>query len=107
MTSLLAAIWNDVAASAGACAEMRRLLRLQVWPHRLASGFPSDAFTVAGKTGTLPGIRNEVGVVEPAGRRFAAAAFTVADDRAAIRPEIDASIGTAARIVVDALLAGR
>jgi hypothetical protein len=40
-----------------------------------------------------------------ADRRFAVAAFTTTEDPAPIRPEIDASIGTAARIAVDALLA--
>lgn len=104
MTRLLTAIWTDAAASPEACAAMRRLLQLQVWPHRLASGFPSDDVTVGGKTGTLPGIRNEVGVVEyPDGSRYAAAVFTVTDDAPATLPEVDASIGTAARICVDAL----
>lgn len=106
MTRLLTAIWTDAAASPEACAEMRRLLQLQVWPHRLASGFPSDDITVGGKTGTLPGIRNEVGVVEyPDGARYAAAVFTVTDDATATLPEVDASIGSAARICVDALRA--
>jgi beta-lactamase class A len=104
MTALLSAIWRDTAASPEACSEMRRILGLQVWPHRLASGFPSDAIRVAGKTGTLPGIRNEVGVIEyPDSRRYAAAVFTVTDRAAATLPEIDAAIGTVARIAVDAL----
>jgi beta-lactamase class A len=107
MTRLLTAIWTDAAASPEACAAMRNLLQLQVWPHRLASGFPSDDVAVGGKTGTLPGIRNEVGVVEyPDGARYAAAVFTVTDDATATLPEVDASIGTAARICVDALRAG-
>ncbi|MDW5595469.1 serine hydrolase [Conexibacter stalactiti] len=106
MTRLLSAIWTDAAASPEACATMRRLLQLQVWPHRLASGFPSDDVTVGGKTGTLPGIRNEVGVVEyPDGTRYAAAVFTVTADAPATLPEVDASIGTAARICIDALRA--
>ncbi len=63
MTSLLAAIWEDRAAAPESCAAVRRLMSLQVWPHRLASGFAEDGFGVAGKTGTLPGIRNEIGVV--------------------------------------------
>lgn len=104
MTALLAALWDDSAASPVACAEMRRMLGLQVWPHRLASGFPDDAIRVAGKTGTLPGIRNEVGVVEYAdGGRYAAAVFTVTERRAATIPAIDAAIGSVARIAVDAL----
>ncbi len=104
MTTLLAAIWRDGAASPGACAEMRRMLGLQVWPHRLASGFPSDTIHVAGKTGTWPGIRNEVGVVSyPDDRHYAVAVFTITERPGSTIPEIDHAIGTAARIAVDAL----
>jgi beta-lactamase class A len=104
MTALLGAIWCDAAASPTACAEMRRALALQVWPHRLASGFPSDDVRVSGKTGTLPGVRNEVGVVErPDGRRFAVAVFTRTDSPAFLLPQADAAIGRAARVAVDAL----
>ena len=53
MTSLLAALWADRAAAPESCAAIRRLMHLQVWPHRLASGFPLDA--VAGKTGHAAG----------------------------------------------------
>ena len=74
MTRLLSMIWRDEAASPESCASMRRLLGLQVWPHRLAAGFPYDDVAVSGKTGTLPTIRNEVGVVEyPDGGRYAVA----------------------------------
>ncbi|GAA1419517.1 hypothetical protein GCM10009601_16460 [Streptomyces thermospinosisporus] len=77
MTRLLAAVWRDEAGTAEHCAATRRLLALQVWPHRLASGFPFDDVHVAGKTGTLPTVRNEVGVVEyPDGGRDAVAVFT-------------------------------
>ena len=82
MTALLAALWDDRAAAPESCAAIRRLMGLQVWPHRLASGFPDDAFLVAGKTGTAPGIRNEIGVVEharrPAGRGRAVHALGLA-----------------------------
>jgi beta-lactamase class A len=102
MTTLLAALWADRAAAPEACAAIRRLMRLQVWPHRLASGFPGDA--VAGKTGTLPGVRNEIGVVERAdGARVAVAVFTRSDSPAASLPQADRVIGTAARIAADAL----
>ncbi len=81
-------------------------MALQVWPHRLASGFPDERFRVAGKTGTLPGVRNEIGVVEHAGGgRVAVAVFTRADTAAASLPQADRVIGTAARIAVDALRA--
>ena len=105
-TALLAAIWEDRAASPESCAAVRRLMRLQVWPHRLASGFPDEGSGVAGKTGTLPGIRNEIGVVEHAdGARVAVAVFTASDSPAASLPQADRLIGTAARIAVDAIRA--
>jgi beta-lactamase class A len=106
MTTLLRAVWTDAAAGPAACAEMRRALGLQVWPHRLAAGFPSDDVRVSGKTGTLPGLRNEVGVVElPSGARYAVAVFTRSDSPAFVLPQADAAIGRAARVAVDALAA--
>ncbi|MFJ7206651.1 serine hydrolase [Streptomyces sp. NPDC098789] len=104
MTTLLRAVWRDEAAAPEHCAAVRRLLGLQVWPHRMASGFPFDDVHVAGKTGTLPTLRNEVGVVEyPDGGRYALAVFTRAANPAATLPAVDAVIGTAARIAVDGL----
>jgi beta-lactamase class A len=104
-TRLLAALWNDTAASPQACAAIRRLMRLQVWPHRLAAGFPDAGMTVAGKTGTVPGVRNEIGVVEDAaGRRVAIAVLTLAPSPAASMPHLDALIGTTARMAYDELV---
>jgi beta-lactamase class A len=78
-------------------------MALQVWPHRLTSGFP-DGVTLAAKTGTLPGIRNEAGVViYPDGKRYAVGVFTRADSYADRRPEVDRSIGAAAFAAVEAL----
>jgi beta-lactamase class A len=83
---------------------MRRVLGLQVWPHRLASGFPADDVAVAGKTGTLPPLRSEVGVVElPGGRRYAAAVFTRSRRASLSDPGADAAIGHAARLAVEHL----
>ena len=105
---LLQAIWEDRAAPPEACAAVRRLMRLQVWPHRLASGFPDAGVTVAGKTGTLPGIRNEIGVVEhPDGTAVAVSVFTRSGSPVAVLPQADRAIGTAARIAVDVLRAQR
>jgi beta-lactamase class A len=107
MTALLGAVWRDEAAGERACAAMRLALRLQVWPHRLASGFPADDVLVAGKTGTLPPLRSEVGVVElPSGRRYAAAVFTRSHRPTFSDPAADAVIGTAARLAVDHLSGG-
>jgi beta-lactamase class A len=104
LTALLAAIWRDEAASPAACAEMRRMLGLQVWPHRLASGFPSDEIRVSGKTGSLPTLRHEIGVVEyPDGGRYAVAVLTQTSLPAPTQPAADAAIGTAARIAVEHL----
>ncbi|QDY78237.1 serine hydrolase [Streptomyces qinzhouensis] len=104
MTALLAAVWRDEAGTPEHCAAMRRILGLQVWPHRLASGFPFDDVQVAGKTGSVPTLRNEVGVVAyPDGGRYAVAVFTRAASPAATLPAADAVIGTAARLAVESL----
>ncbi|WP_399886758.1 serine hydrolase [Streptomyces sp. BBFR51] len=106
MTRLLTALWRDEACPPEYGAAARRIMGLQVWPHRLASGFPFDDVHVAGKTGSLPTLRNEVGVVEyPDGGRYAVAVFTRTAHTAAVLPAADAVIGTAARIAVDALRA--
>ncbi|WP_020499905.1 serine hydrolase [Sciscionella marina] len=102
MTALLGMIWRDEAAGPGACADVRRWLGLQVWPHRLRSGFHTDEVRISGKTGTLPTIRNEVGVVEYAdGGRFAVAVFTEAVDARSQAPERDAFIGFAAARAIE------
>jgi beta-lactamase class A len=104
MTRLLGAVWRDEAASPASCAELRRLMGLQVWPHRLSAGLPDDEIVVSGKTGTLPGLRIEVGVVETGdGRRTAVAVFTRSASSRLNLPQADAVIGTAARLAVDAL----
>ncbi|NUP00446.1 MAG: serine hydrolase [Nonomuraea sp.] len=104
MTRLLAMIWRDEAATPRSCAWMRGVLTMQVWPHRLASGFPYDDVEVGGKTGTLPTLRNEAGVVEyPDGGRYAVAVFTRSFGTALNQPRADAVIGAAARMAVDHL----
>ena len=97
ITRLLALVWRDEAAPPEACALVRGWMGDQIWPHRLTSGFPDDAVTVSGKTGTLPLVRNEVGVVElPDGGRYAVGVFTRADDPSSNAPHLDALIGWAA-----------
>jgi beta-lactamase class A len=109
MTRLLASIWRDEGDGAvrAAYPEVRRILGLQVWPHRLASGFADlDEVTTSGKTGTLPTIRNEVGVVAyPDGGRYAVACFTRAHRLTQKHAAADAVIGKSARLAVDALRA--
>ncbi len=103
ITTLLDAIWTDRAADPPACERVRSMMARQIWPHRISAGFPSDV-AVAAKTGTLPAVRNEAGVVSyPDGRRFAVAVFTRADSLAERQPAVDAAIGKAARLAVDHL----
>jgi beta-lactamase class A len=100
MTSLLSMIWRDEAAAPDDCAVIRRIMGLQVWPHRLTSGFP-DGFAISAKTGTLPGIRNEAGVVESAeGDRYAVAVFTRSHSFNYRQPAVDAAIGNAAHLAI-------
>jgi beta-lactamase class A len=101
--ALLDAIWTDRAAPPAACERVRTTMARQIWPHRLSSGFGSDV-TIAAKTGTLPTVRNECGVVTyPDGRRYAVAVFTRTASFAERQPAVDAAIGRAARIAVDHL----
>lgn len=105
-TDLLARIWTDDGIDPGAAAECRRVLGLQVWPHRLRSGFGDEAQT-SGKTGTLPTVRNEVGVVEyPDGGRYAVAVFLRTQSLAMVNPDADRAIGTLAAAAVADLRAG-
>lgn len=101
--NLLRLIWTDQAASPEACAEVRRVMGLQVWPHRLSSAF-GDGIKVSGKTGTLIGIKNEIGVIEyPDGGRYAAAVFVTTAELTMHQPAADAVIGTIARLAIDDL----
>ncbi|MEV5436149.1 serine hydrolase [Streptomyces sp. NPDC052682] len=107
ITRLLGLIWSDAAGPPQACAHVRDLMSRQVFRHRLASGFPDDV-TVAAKTGTLPGLHMEAGVVRyPDGGCYAIAVFARTHDLAASRPTVDAAIGKAAGIAVGFLRAGR
>jgi beta-lactamase class A len=107
MVRLLELIWKDEAGPPEACAFVRRIMGQQVWPHRLRAGFPGGVKT-SGKTGTLPFIRNEAGVVEyPDGAAYAVAVFTVAQSPALLLPDADRVIGTVARLAVDALRTAR
>lgn len=104
-TRLLRAIWTDRAGPAGACALVRQMMSRQENTQRLASGFP-DEVAVAGKTGTLPTVRNEAGVVTyPDGRAYAISIFTRTESLADRNAVLDAAIGKAAAIAVAALRA--
>ncbi|MBN9608479.1 MAG: serine hydrolase [Actinobacteria bacterium] len=101
---LLQLLWTDRAADPAGCAEARRILGLQVWPHRLSSGFPTDDVRISGKTGTIGIVRNEIGVVEfPDGHRYAVAVFTRSHRFGYRQPKVDALIGTVAAALVGRL----
>ncbi|MFF1276097.1 serine hydrolase [Streptomyces marokkonensis] len=103
VTRLLRLVWNDAAGPAEACALVRDLMGRQVFRHRLVSGFPDDV-TVAAKTGTLPGLHMEAGVVRyPDGASYAIAVFARTRDLTASRVTVDAAIGRAAGIAVASL----
>lgn len=100
---LLRLIWIDKAGPPEACAEVRRIMGLQVQRHRLASAF-GDGVTVSGKTGTLVRVRNEIGVIEyPDGRRYAAAVFLTTESLARRQPLADAVIGQVASLAINEL----
>jgi beta-lactamase class A len=102
-TTLLDAIWNDQAAPPQACATVRRMMAQQQNTQRLASGF-GHGIAVAGKTGTLPTVRNEAGVVTyPDGQAYAISIFTRTESLHDRDAPLDAAIGSAAAIAVGAL----
>ncbi|MEU6827231.1 serine hydrolase [Nocardia beijingensis] len=104
MTRLLRALWNGTVLSAEQTGFVRAVMRLQVWPHRVAAGFPHRNVSTAGKTGTIGVIRNEVAVVEfPGEHPVAVAVFTRAARADPHLPAVDAAIAETARIAVTEL----
>jgi beta-lactamase class A len=108
MTRLLSLVWQDAVVTPEQCAFMRRLMGLQVWPHRVRAGFPYAGVEIGGKTGTIGAIRNEVAVVTfPGETPVAVAVFTFAARADAALPAVDAAIGESARLAVTELRSGR
>ncbi|MEU6263353.1 serine hydrolase [Saccharopolyspora shandongensis] len=108
MTRLLELVWADAVASPEQCEFIRRLLANQAWQHRIRAGFPYRGVRVAGKTGTIGAVRNEVSVVEFDGENpVAVAVFTLAARADAALPGVDAAIAECARIAVTDLRSGR
>lgn len=102
--ALLAAIWTDRVATAESSHAMRQLLAQQIWPHRIRSAFPFADVVVAGKTGTIGPIRNEIAVVVfPDEIPIAVSVFTRAARSDVYLPVVDRAIGRAAHIAVTAL----
>ncbi|PRB36385.1 serine hydrolase [Arthrobacter sp. MYb23] len=102
ITTLLSSIWAghpDTPANQ----MIRSMMAEQVWTHRLSSGF-DDSAIVAGKTGTLPTVRNEAGVVTlPDGSSYAVAVFLRSQSLKDRQPRADAAIGHAAYLAVTTL----
>ncbi|MFI2764733.1 serine hydrolase [Streptomyces echinatus] len=104
LVDLLRRVWRDEIASPPATAELRRLMGLQVFTHRLASELRADTLRWSGKTGTFLHLRHEIGVVEAdSGDRVAMAALTRSARRAGLAPDIDLAIGVAGREAFEAL----
>lgn len=101
LTRVLRLAWNREIAGGEAGSFVRESMRLQVWPHRLRSGFPHDDVQVAGKTGTFGLLRHEIGVVEfPEEVPLVVAVLTRAARPERHLPRVDAAIGEAARTAV-------
>ncbi|OOL31147.1 beta-lactamase [Rhodococcus rhodochrous] len=104
MTRFLREVWSGRVLSAEQTEFVRAVMRRQIWPHRIASAFPHRGVSVAGKTGTIGVIRNEVAVVEfPHEQPLAVAVFTRAARVDPVLPVVDAAIAEAARIAVTEL----
>ncbi|QLJ02256.1 serine hydrolase [Streptomyces sp. NEAU-sy36] len=104
LVGLLRRVWCDEIAVPEATAELRRLMGLQLFTHRLACELRTDTLRWSGKTGTFLHLRHEIGVVEAeSGDRVAMAALTRADRRAALAPDIELALGAAARGAFEAL----
>lgn len=94
-TELLRRIWQAEDVDPEVSRGMREMMAEQVWRHRLSAGFPGDDITIAGKTGTLRHVRNEVGVVEyPDGQRYAVSVFLRIPESYLRVPHADQAIGT-------------
>lgn len=104
MTRLLRLLWSGDVLSPASAEFVRSVMGRQIWPHRMAAAFPHREVLVAGKTGTIGVIRNEVAVVEfPGETPVAVAVFTRAARADPMLPVVDAAIGEAARIAVTEL----
>ena len=103
LTRLLRVIWRDEAASRASCAHLRALMGGQALRPRIAAGFLDAGWRTATKSGTLPGLRNDIGVVERDGRRHAVAVSVRSAEGSAPTPGDDALLGRLARLAVDAL----
>ena len=107
MAQLIRLIWRDEAGPAEACAALRAMMGQQKLTRKMANGFADDVRVVT-KSGTIGGlVSNDVGAVQyPDGRRYAVAVLTEALVPGSAGREVDAAIGTAARLAIEHLQAG-
>ncbi|MEU6773720.1 serine hydrolase [Streptomyces sp. NPDC046759] len=104
LVELLRRVWCEEISVPPATAELRRLMGLQLFTHRLASELRADTLRWGGKTGTFLHLRHEIGVVEAdSGDRVAMAALTRADRCAGLAADVDLAIGAAGRTAFEAL----
>ena len=104
LVDLLQDVWRDRIADPAATGELRRLMAMQVFNHRLSSDLRSDSVRVSGKTGSFLHLRHEIGVIESdTGDRIAIAALTASARPAVIAHDIDLGIGAAGRAAFEAL----
>lgn len=104
LVALLEAVWTDRVSVPTATARLRATMARQITTRRIGAELVSDLTRVAGKTGSFLNLRHEIGVVETAdGDRLAVAALTASSIPAGEQPEVDAAIGSAARIAVEAM----
>lgn len=107
LCQLMRAIWTNTASDPQQCAFMREVLGQQIWPHRIASGFPLASTAVAGKTGTIGRIRAETAVVQPDGEPPVVVCVVTRAARAdAALPTVDTAIGRIARLLVNEIRTG-
>lgn len=83
---------------------MLELLDLQVWRHRIPSGFPPQGVRVVGKTGTVGSLHGEASVVQIEGEEpiIVTIMLNQVIPNHAMRTH-DGAIGEVARLLVDAL----
>ena len=75
LVTLLTAIADDTAAGPASCARMRALLALQQDRHRLARRLPPGV-AFAGKSGSLPGLAHDAGLLTTSAGPLAVAVLT-------------------------------
>lgn len=101
---LLTEVWRPSWMAEAAGKRLREVLHANVHRQRLSPELASDAALWASKTGTLLNLRHEVGVLEDAdGHDYVICALSESRIPATTQPAADAALGSAARLLRDAL----